>query len=137
MRLLSLDFNCSGIVDNCIPRSMRPSNDPLDPLLERWRGAVPPPPGSLAPEVWRRIAVAERPAPVGALARIEVAFTRPAFVVAFVAACVLLGLFTAQLRVSRLQAERNTQLARSYLHLIDPLLGIAADHRITDAPPRS
>lgn len=36
--------------------------------------------------------------------------------------CALLGLFMAELRVSHLQRERNAQLARSYLLLIDPLL---------------
>ena len=101
---------------------MQSPNDPLDPLLERWRDATPAPPGPLAAEVWRRIAAAESPERPGLLARIEAAFARPSFAFTFVTACVLLGLFVAEVRLSRLQAERNTQLARSYLHLIDPLL---------------
>jgi hypothetical protein len=40
----------------------------------------------------------------------------------FVASCALLGLFLAEVRVNRLQRERSSQLARSYLQLIDPLL---------------
>jgi hypothetical protein len=31
-----------------------------------------------------------------------------------------LGLFLAEARLSRLQAERNVQMARQYLRLIDP-----------------
>jgi len=110
---------------------MHTPHDPLDPLLERWRGAPPPLPGPLSSEVWRRIAVAETPAPPGLLARIEAAFARPSFAVAFVAACVLFGLFMAEMRLSRLQAERNTQLARSYLHLIDPLLDNTANQSVS------
>ena len=49
-------------------------------------------------------------------------FSRPSFAVAFVAACMLLGLFLAEVRLSRLQAERSAQLAQSYLRLIDPLM---------------
>jgi len=121
---------------------MHTPNDPLDPLLERWRDAPPPLPGHLSAEVWRRISVAETPAPLGLLARIEAAFARPSFAVAFVAACVLLGLFMAEMRLSRLEAERNTQLAKSYLHLIDPLLDNAANRSVSTnrgvtAAPRS
>lgn len=63
------------------------------------------------------------------------AFARPSFAAAFVIACVLLGLFLAEARLSRLQVERNTDLAKRYLRLIDPLLpettavrGRAASH---------
>jgi hypothetical protein len=94
--------------------------DPLDPLLENWRDA-PPPAGTVAPEVWRRIAATkarqERP---GWLAQLEAVFARPSFAFVFVTACVLLGLFLAEARLSRLQAERNVQMARQYLRLIDP-----------------
>jgi hypothetical protein len=34
----------------------------------------------------------------------------------------LLGLFLAEVRLSRLHAERSVQLAQSYLRLIDPLI---------------
>ena len=94
--------------------------DPLEHLLENWRDA-PPPAGTVVPEVWRRIAAAEaRQERPGWLPRLEAVFARPSFALVFVTACVLLGLFLAEARVSRLQAERNVQLARQYLRLIDP-----------------
>jgi len=102
---------------------MSSPSDPLDPLLDRWRHAPPPMPGHLAPEVWRRIAAAEcAPDEPGLWERIEAAFRQPAFALTFVAACTLCGLFLAEVRVSRLQAERNTQIVQSYLQLIDPLI---------------
>jgi hypothetical protein len=100
--------------------------DPLDSLLDRWRDTPEPPP-RLATEVWRRIAVvdsrADRP---GFFARIEAAFTRPSFAITFVTACMLLGLFLAEVRLARLHAERGAQIAQSYLRLIDPLLDKSA-----------
>jgi len=117
---------------------MHPPSDPLDPLLERWRDAAPPLPEHLTAEVWRRIAAAETPAPyLSLLARIEAAFARPSFAMAFVAACMLLGLFLAEVRISRLQAEHNTQLVQSYLRLIDPLLESATTARNDTAAPQS
>jgi hypothetical protein len=105
---------------------MQPPSDPLDSLLDRW-GKHPEPPPHLTTEVWRRIAVvdgrAERP---GLLARIEAAFMRPSFAAAFIAACMLLGLFLAEVRLARLHAERGAQIAQSYLRLIDPLLDKSA-----------
>jgi hypothetical protein len=102
---------------------MQPPPDPLEPLLERARAAAPRLEVSLVSEVWRRIratrTAAARP---GWLARLETVFERPSFAVAFMAACVLFGLFLAEMRLSRLQADHNAQLARSYLRLIDPLL---------------
>jgi hypothetical protein len=101
-------------------------SDPLDSLLDRWQECPPPPP-HLATEVWRRIAVidnrAEKP---GLLARIEAAFARPSFAIAFVAACMLLGLFLAEVRLARLHEERGAQIAQSYLRLIDPLMDKSA-----------
>ena len=71
---------------------MHPPSDPLDPLLDRWR-ETPEPPPYMAAEVWRRIAAVEsRVERPGLFARMEAAFARPSFVVAFVAACMLLGL---------------------------------------------
>jgi hypothetical protein len=97
--------------------------DPLDPLLDEW-SRTPEPSPRLASEVWRRIALAEEREshPRGLWAGIEAWFARPPFAVVFVAACALLGLFLAELRVNQQQRERSTQLARSYLQLIDPLL---------------
>jgi hypothetical protein len=95
---------------------MSPPDDPLDSLLERWRSAPPRAP-SVAPEVRRRLAAA--PAP-GFFERLAADIARPAFAITFVAACALLGLFLAEVRISRLQAARNRQLAESYVRLIDP-----------------
>lgn len=117
---------------------MPPPSDPLDPLLERWRDAAPPLPEHLTAEVWRRIAAAETPDPhLSLFARVEAVFSRPSFAVAFVAACTLLGLFLAEVRLSRLQTEHNAQLAQSYLKLIDPLLETAATSRSETAAPQS
>jgi len=87
---------------------MPPPSDPLDPLLARWRDAPPPSPEHLTAEVWRRIAAADTPAlPLSLFARIEAVFRPPSFAVAFVAACTLLGLFLAEVRLSRLQTEHK------------------------------
>lgn len=102
-----------------------PPPDPLDPLLDQWARQTPPSPGPLAPEVWRRIARAEEPAKRSLWEMIHGAFARPSFAAAFVAACVLLGLFLAEARRSRLQSEYNRELMQSYLRLIDPLLEAA------------
>ena len=98
--------------------------DPLDPLLDHW-SETPEPSSGLASEVWRRIAQSEQDTVIvktGFWAGIETWFSRPPFAAMFVASCALLGLFLAELRLNHEQRERNTQLARSYLQLIDPLL---------------
>ncbi len=97
--------------------------DPLDPLLDRWTEQPDPGPG-LAPEVWRRIAIAEgaRRRPAGFWSEVDALLSRPPFAVLFVTSCALLGLFLAEVRLNRLQSERSAELARSYLQLIDPLL---------------
>jgi hypothetical protein len=101
---------------------MHPPSDPLDPILDRLR-ATPEPPPHLAAEVWRRIAVlesqGERP---GLFARLDAAFARPSLVAAFLAACILLGLFLAEMRLTRMHAAQGAQIAQSYLRLIDPLI---------------
>ena len=105
---------------------MHPPSDPLDSLLDRWQEA-PEPPSHLTTEVWRRIAVVDsRSERSGLLARIETAFMRPHSPLAFIAACMLLGLFLAEIRLARLHAERGAQIAQSYLRLIDPLLDKSA-----------
>ncbi len=67
--------------------------------------------------------------------RLDAAFARPSFASAFVAACVLLGLFLAEARLTRIHAAQGAQLARSYLQLIDPLLAASQDTH--PQPPRS
>jgi hypothetical protein len=101
---------------------MTTPNDPLDPLLRQWGNPPPQPP--LKAEVWRRIAAAEsaQSAPGGWRQAVAVAFARPSFAVAFVAACMLLGLFLAEVRVTRMHEERDRELLQSYRRLIDPLV---------------
>jgi len=95
--------------------------DPLDPLLQHW--GKPPPLTPLSAEVWRRIAAAEAAtAAPGWRQAVVTAFSRPSFAVAFVAACMLLGMFLAEVRISHLHHDRDVQLLQSYLRLIDPLV---------------
>lgn len=102
---------------------MKTPGDPLEVMLEQIRATTPPLPGSVSREVWRRISEIEaRTARPGVWTRIELAFSRPAFATAFLVACVLCGLFIAELRVSRLRAEQKNMVEQNYLQLIDPLL---------------
>jgi hypothetical protein len=110
---------------------MQTPPDPIDPLLDDWARQTPPLPGSLAPEIWRRIARAEEPVRRSLWERIHGAFARPSFAAAFMAACVLLGLFLAEARRSRAQAAHSQELMQSYLRLIDPLLEAADASRST------
>ena len=102
---------------------MSHSQDPLDPLLDRWAEPKGPTP-NLAPEVWRRIAAEEEKRPlVRALwAEFDSWLSRPPFATLFVTCCALLGLFLAEVRVNHQQREQSALLARSYLQLIDPML---------------
>lgn len=101
------------------------AKDPLDPLLDEW--GTPPEQTPLTPEVWHRLAHVTAPAR-SRRARapwwrtLDAAFGRVSFAVAFVVACTLLGLFLAEMRVSKIRGERDRQLAETYLRLIDPLL---------------
>ncbi len=103
----------------------------LDHLLSRWSQETPPAPDSVAPEVWRRIGRSRRTAPARQLSwleRLHAAFARPSFAAAFVAMCVLLGLFLAEARSSRQQAEYGARIAQDYLKLVDPLLADSDQH---------
>ena len=103
---------------------MNHAPDPLDAAFEALRSSTPPQPESVQFEVWRRIAHGEQVATVENLPwwrRLEITFARPAFAAAFVAACLLLGLFLAEVRLTRLQAERTAALEANYLRLVDPL----------------
>jgi hypothetical protein len=102
-------------------RIMNSSNDPLDELLERCR-AVPETPPQIPARVARLIAESHPTAPPSWMERLDAACARPSFASAFVAACVLLGLFLAEARLTRIHAAQGAQMARSYLQLIDPLL---------------
>lgn len=108
--------------------------DPLDHLLDHW-SETPEPSPRLASEVWRRIAAAEEANQQtrGAWAGLQAWLARPPFAAMFIASCALLGLFLAEVRVNQQQRERSTQLARSYLQLIDPLI---KEHTVTTAVHR-
>jgi hypothetical protein len=95
--------------------------DPLDPLLNRWTAPSEPAP-NLAPEIWRRIALTESSRREGFWSEIDAWLSRPPFAAMFVASCALLGLYLAEVRVNQQQRAHSTQLARSYLQLIDPLM---------------
>ncbi len=99
-----------------------PPDDPLDPLLDRW-SQLPEPSAHLAAEVWQRLATGRTRAPVerGIWVTFESWLERPFFAAGFVAACALLGVLLAEARLGRVERERNAQLARSYLEMIDPL----------------
>lgn len=108
--------------------------DPLDPLLDKWM-PPPPTPRQLRAEVWRRIAVVEAEEEAPSLwERIEATFHRPSFAITFVAACMLAGLFIAELRVTQVHSRRNAQFATSYLSLIDPMLADARTAASAEAP---
>lgn len=92
--------------------------DSLDPLFERWRADTPTLRRSVTSEVWNRIDRAEESRNANNIfARIERAFSQPAFAVAFVAVCVSLGLFLAETRLTGAQARRTTELEQRYLNL--------------------
>jgi hypothetical protein len=111
--------------------SIPPPDDPLDPLLDRW-SSTPAPSPRLNAEVWQRIATGQSAGDRvvrGPWATFEAWLERPVFAVGFVAACALMGLFLAEVRVGQVQRDRNSQLARSYLQLIDPLVSTPASER--------
>lgn len=106
---------------------MSSPTDPLDSLFKRWGESTPRVRDSIDREVWRKIANAEsRPARAGWLSVFESAFSRPAFGVAFVAACMLLGLFLAEVRLSKLHKQRSAVIEASYLQLLAPSADFAA-----------
>jgi hypothetical protein len=111
------------------PMNTPPPDDPLDSLLDRW-STTPDPSPRLTAEVWQRIATgADTRSSVGLWTAIEAWLERPVFAMGFVAACALLGLFLAEIRINHVQRERNAQLARSYLQLIDPLANPEPERR--------
>jgi type VI protein secretion system component VasK len=108
---------------------MPPPTDPLDPILDLWKEPSEPAP-NLAPEVWRRIMLEESGTREGFWAWAAAWLSRPPFAAMFVASCALLGLFLAEVRINREQREQSSQLARSYLQLIDPLLKVDAEGKL-------
>lgn len=104
--------------------AMKPPVDPLDELLNRCQ-PVPAPPPQLIAKVRRRLAERGATAWPVWVERLDAVFARPSFAATFIAACLLLGLFLAETRISRLHETQGTQIARNYLRLIDPLSGSA------------
>ncbi len=100
---------------------MKPEHDPLNQLLDRWK--VDTPETQLSSKVWREIERRGLEArTTGLLGSLENLFARPSFSIGLVLGCVLLGLFLAEIRVAKIQSDRSTVLAQSYLQLINPLL---------------
>jgi hypothetical protein len=108
---------------------MSPPPDPLDPILDLWKEPSEAAP-DLTPEVWRRILREESGSREGFWAEAAAWLSRPPFAAMFIASCALLGLFLAEVRVNREQREQSSQLARSYLMLIDPLLKADAEGKL-------
>ena len=107
-------------------KKMNSERDPLDQLLNEWQTDTTEP--QLTGRVWREIERRDLPGhTTGFLGRLEAVFARPSFAVVFVLSCILLGLFLAEFRVTRIQAARGTELAQSYLQLVNPLL---EEHRV-------
>jgi hypothetical protein len=113
-----------------------PTPDPLDPLFARWRAAAPAPADDIETRVWRRLAAKAAPSPARAGLRdgLEAMFARASFTAAFVVACILLGLFLAETRISGLQAKRSSEFVLSYLRQIDPQFDAATVSAPTPAP---
>lgn len=98
--------------------------DPLDDLIASWKEVPASTPG-LRRRVWARIDAAEPPRPVGALQRWRDLFAsvvRQRAVIGWVAACIVLGLISAELRATRQPMRDLGQLAAVYLQIINPLL---------------
>ncbi len=98
------------------------SKDPLDLLLDRAKEV--PPPADITREVWQRISLAEasKDEQPSLLQLLNAWFAHWPTAALFIFCCALTGLFIAEVRASELERNRNSQLARSYLELIDPLL---------------
>ena len=118
---------------------MEPPSDPLDSLLDRWRNATPDPPGRLEQEVWRRAAASDANPEgrvFGFFGLIESIFARASFTAAFVAACVMLGLFLAERRISDQHAQRRAQVFQDYLRVIDPLVDVLSEDGLPEVRER-
>ncbi len=113
---------------------MTDPDDPLDSLLDQLGRRTPSLGESLRADVRRRLAAAHGARRDGWWGRVHAVFARPSFAGMFVAACVFLGLFLAEVRRSHRQEEYNFELMQSYLRLVDPLLK-AADRTAFAANP--
>ena len=102
---------------------MTNSHDPLDDLIASWKETPPADPG-LRRRVWARIDTAEsrRPGFLQFWRQSFAALVRQRAAVGWVAACIALGLISAELRASRTPMRDIAQMAAVYLQTINPLL---------------
>lgn len=98
--------------------------DPLDDLIASWKEVPDATPG-LRRRVWSRIEATQRPRQIGFLQQWRELFAvvvRQRAVLGWVAACIMLGLISAELRATRLPMGDLRQMAAVYLQTINPLL---------------
>lgn len=98
--------------------------DPLDELIASWK-ETPAGTADLRRRVWARIDSAEARRPRGFLQAWRETFAtlvRHRAAVGWVAACIALGLVSAELRATRLPMRDIGQMAAIYLQTINPLL---------------
>ena len=98
-------------------------HDPLDDLIASWKDTPPTRP-DLRRRVWARIDTAEsrRPGFIQLWRQSLAALVRQRAAVGWVAACIALGLISAELRASRTPMRDIAQMAAVYLQTINPLL---------------
>ncbi len=103
---------------------MTNSPDPLDDLIASWKEAPTAAP-DLRRRVWARIdasAADRRPGFLQAWRDTFATLVRQRAVLGWVAACIALGLISAELRATRLPMRDLGQMAAIYLQTINPLL---------------
>ncbi|MDA0349500.1 MAG: hypothetical protein O3C43_20675 [Verrucomicrobia bacterium] len=94
--------------------------DELNGLLDQWKG-VPAMDPQIKHKVWTRIAAADSnetsniPDWLNGLAS---ALSQPLGVSVFFAACIGIGLLTAEIRVSKAKSVQLEELAQNYVHLV-------------------
>lgn len=109
---------------------MTKTPDPLDDLIASWK-EVPSGTPDLRRRVWARIDAAEKQRG-GVLQSWRDTFStlvRHRAVVGWVAACIALGLISAELRATRVPMRDITHMAAVYLQTINPLMRDTAGPR--------
>ncbi len=98
-------------------------HDPLNDLITSWK-ETPPARPDLRRRVWARIDTApnRRPGFIQFWRQSFAALVRQRAAVGWVAACIALGLISAELRASRTPMRDLAQMAAVYLQTINPLL---------------
>ncbi len=104
--------------------------DPLDELIASWK-EVPSGAADLRRRVWARIDATEknRGGMLQAWRNTVGAMLRQRAVLGWVAACIALGLISAELRATRMPVRDITHMAAVYLQTINPLLRDSAGTR--------